>query len=196
MLPGKLGHEILAELKADPRTANIPVIVVSMTENRELGVSLGAVDWLVKPTGRDDLVAAVRRVAATRGSTEQSTVLVIDDEPQARGLLELLLTNQGFRVMLAEGGQAGIDDALRLTPDAVIVDLIMPPPDGFEVVRRIRRSLDGGRVTIVVYSAKELTLEERHRLDGFVDGIFLKGRGREVMLAAIRKAAPHERELV
>ncbi|MEP7384526.1 MAG: response regulator, partial [Gemmatimonadota bacterium] len=170
LLPGKLGHEILAELKADARTANIPVIVVSMTENRELGISLGAVDWLVKPTGRDDLIAAVRRVAATRGATEPTTVLVIDDEPQARGLLELLLTSQGFRVMLAEGGTAGIDDALRLTPDVVVVDLIMPPPDGFEVVRRIRQSRDGARFTIVVYSAKELTLEERHRLNGFVDG--------------------------
>ena len=196
MLPGKLGHEILAELKTDPRTANIPVIVVSMTENRELGVSLGAVDWLVKPTGRDDLIAAVRRVAATRSSTEPPTVLVIDDEPQARGLLELLLTNQGFRVALAEGGQAGIADALRLTPDVVVVDLIMPPPDGFEVVRRIREREDGDRMTLVVYSAKELTRAERHLLNGYVDGIFLKGQGREAMLTALRKLLPRARELV
>ncbi len=192
MLPGKHGFEVLANLKADAATTDIPVVVVSMTEDRELGLSLGAVDWLVKPTKSEDFISAVRRAAGQTASTRQPTALVIDDESAAIQLVRDMLSYIGFRVVTAEGGWDGIARARDARLDIIILDLRMPDLDGFEVARQIRASPEGKEVPIVVFSAKDPTPKERQDLEGLVQGIVAKGNGPKALLDAVRSATAVE----
>jgi signal transduction histidine kinase/CheY-like chemotaxis protein len=186
MLPGRHGHEVLAMLKSDPRTLEIPVVVVSMTEDRELGLSLGAADWLVKPTRREDFIASVRRASAKTGS-KAPVVLVIDDEPATIEFLTDLLTHQGFRVVPAAGGNVALAHFDAAKPDVIVVDLVMPEMTGLEVVEAIRARPEGRTTPIVVFTVKELTRDERRRLERSVQAIVLKGRGRGALLRVLEQ---------
>lgn len=189
MLPGRHGHEVLALLKARPETQDIPVVVVSMTEDRELGLSLGAADWLVKPTRREDFVASIRRAAGIHATTQPATVLVIDDEESSVELLTDLLTHQGFRVVSARGGLEGIRLALADPYDVIVLDLVMPDVSGLEVARRLRATPERRDVPIVVFSIKDLTASERAELESLVQAIVRKGHGREALLRELTRVA-------
>ncbi|HUX33796.1 MAG TPA: response regulator, partial [Gemmatimonadaceae bacterium] len=186
LLPDRHGHEVLALLKSQPETRNIPVIVVSITESHELGLSLGAADWLMKPARREDFLAAVRR-AATRadGDARAGTVLVIDDEPAAIEFLSDVLAHQGFHVVSALGGREGMARAVDAHPDVIVLDLMMPEVSGFDVVRGLRGAAATRDVPIIVFTVKDLTAHERAQL-GDVQAIVQKGRGREALLHALR----------
>ena len=191
LLPDRHGHEVLALLKAQPETREIPVVVVSITENRELGLSLGAADWLVKPARREDFIAAMQRAA--NGATglagdHVATVLVIDDEVTVLEFLTDVLSHQGFRVIAARGGREGLARAADSSPDVVVLDLMMPDVSGFDVVREIRAGAEGRNVPIVVFTVKDLTARERAEL-ATVHGVVQKGRGREALLHALRSIA-------
>ncbi|MHB1863989.1 MAG: response regulator [Gemmatimonadaceae bacterium] len=191
LLPDRHGHEVLALLKAQPETREIPVVVVSITENRELGLSLGAADWLVKPARREDFIAAMQRAAngaAGRAGDHVATVLVIDDEVAVLEFLTDVLSHQGFRVIAARGGREGMARAVDSAPDVVVLDLMMPDVSGFDVVRAIRAGDQGRDVPIVVFTVKDLTGRERAEL-GAVHAIVQKGRGREALLHALRTIA-------
>ena len=190
LLPGLNGHDVLAQLKASPATANIPVIVVSMTEDRELGLSLGAVDWLLKPTRREDFIAAVRRAAGAAAHAGRASVLVVDDERSAIEFLTDMLTNHGFDVTGALGGREAVTIALETPPDVIVLDLIMPGVSGFDVVRELRAHPGGRVIPIIVFTAKDLTGEERAGLEDTVQAIVLKGSGRDALIAALAKITP------
>lgn len=188
MLPLKDGWAVLAELKSSPEEAGIPVVIVSMTEDRQLGASLGAVDFLVKPVEKDRLREAIARAVSSRAQTPHpATVLVVDDEATSREMLREVLAAQGYEVLLAEGGNQGLSVIYEKLPDAVILDLMMPEVTGFDVVRRLREQPPSHAVPIVIYTAKDITHEDLERLSSDIRSIVPKS-GKEELLLALEQA--------
>jgi PAS domain S-box-containing protein len=193
LLPDQDGLKVLTQLKVFPETREIPVVVVSMTENRELGFSLGAVDWLVKPVNRDDALAAVRRAFAGTKAAAVPTVLVVDDEPPTVELLTDLLTTHGFRVLAANHGRQGIALARTERPDLIVLDLLMPELTGFDVVRELREHPECREIPILIFSVKDLTAEERERLRGSVQAVVTKGGSGDLLRELARVQSTYGR---
>ena len=194
LLPDGDGLDVLARLKSLPETRDIPVIVVSITEHQELGLSLGAMDWVVKPLNRSDFLAAVRRVFARTGGKAAATVLVVDDEPPTVELLTDMLGSQGYRVLSASDGRRGIEVARAERPDLIVLDLLMPEATGFEVVRELRMHPESREIPILIFTVKDLSPEERERLRGCVQAIVTKGATGDLLreLARVRPVHPEK----
>jgi PAS domain S-box-containing protein len=190
LLPGEDGLAILGQLKSAAETKAIPVVVVSITDHRELGYSLGAVEWLVKPVQRDSFVTAVRRTIGTLPAGATPRVLIVDDEPATVELLTDLLAAQGFRTMAAHDGREGIEMALAQRPDVIVLDLIMPGESGFDVVRRLRDHPWGRNVPILVFTGKDLSAEDRGRLFDGVQAIVPKDGPAELLSELARVCPP------
>jgi CheY-like chemotaxis protein/anti-sigma regulatory factor (Ser/Thr protein kinase) len=187
MLPRKDGWEVLAELKSTPGKEDIPVVIVSMTEDRQLGFSLGAVEFLVKPVNKSRLIEVVNRAVATTGK-QHATVLVVDDEPKTVEYLTDLLRHQGYSVLPAFGGQQAIDLATERLPDVIILDLMMPEVTGFDVVQRLREHPRACDIPILIFTAKDITDEDRRRLNSHIQAIMPKS-GKEELLRQLEKLA-------
>jgi signal transduction histidine kinase/CheY-like chemotaxis protein len=164
LLPGIDGWEVLAQLKADPGTAAIPVVVVSMLDERGRGFALGAAEYLVKPVAKDQLLAALYRAAAM--PERQHTVVTIDDDPLAIELVRASLEPEGWTVLAAATGQEGLALIRERQPSAVLLDLLMPGMDGFEVVEALRADPDTKSVPVVILTSKSMTQQDKERLQG------------------------------
>jgi signal transduction histidine kinase/DNA-binding response OmpR family regulator len=164
LLPGIDGWEVLAQLKADPRTAPIPVIVVSMLDERGRGFALGAAEYLVKPVGKEQLRAALYRAAAR--PERKHTVVAVDDDPLAIELVRANLETEGWTVLGAATGQEGLALIRERQPSAVLLDLLMPGMDGFEVVEALRAEPDTKSIPVVILTSKSMTPEDKERLQG------------------------------
>jgi len=164
LLPGIDGWEVLARLKADPGTAAIPVIVVSMLDERGRGFALGAAEYLVKPVGKDQLMAALYRAEAM--PERKHTVVAIDDDPMAIELVRASLEPEGWTVLGAATGQEGLALIRERQPSAVLLDLLMPGMDGFEVVEALRADPDTKTVPVVILTSKSMTQQDKERLQG------------------------------
>jgi DNA-binding response OmpR family regulator len=181
VLPKKDGWEVLAELKSLPEVKDIPVIIVSIIENRPFGLNLGAIEYFVKPVNKEQLVEAVRKIEAV-------TVLVVDDEPQTVELLTDMLRTEGFTVLQAYGGQQGVDLAIEKHPDLIILDLMMPEVSGFDVVEQLRAHPEAMEIPIMIYTSKDLTAEDRQRLNSHVQAIASKSAsGKEDLLRELER---------
>lgn len=189
LLPKKDGWEVLAELKSLPETKDVPVFIVSIVENRPFGLNLGAIEYFVKPVNKEQLVEAVRNVMAkTEREPKAMTVLVVDDEPQTVELLTDSLRTEGFSVLQAYGGQQGIDLAIEKHPDVIILDLMMPEVNGFDVVQQLRAHPEAMEIPILIFTAKDLTEEDRQKLEGHVQAIALKsGSGKEDLVRELER---------
>ena len=164
LLPGIDGWEVLAQLKADPRTVPIPVIVVSMLDERGRGFALGAAEYLVKPVGKEQLLAAVYRAAAM--PERKRTVVAIDDDPLAIELARVSLEPAGWTVLGAATGQEGLALIRERQPSVVLLDLLMPGMDGFEVVEALRADPDTKSIPVVILTSKSMTRQDKERLRG------------------------------
>jgi signal transduction histidine kinase/CheY-like chemotaxis protein len=164
LLPGIDGWEVLAQLKSDPRTAQIPVIVVSGLDERGRGSALGAAEYLVKPVGKEHLLAAVHRAVAMPG--QKHTVVAIDDDPLAIELVRASLESKGWTVLGAATGQDGLALIRERQPSVVLLDLLMPGMDGFEVVEALRAEPGTKSVPVVILTSKSMTRQEKERLQG------------------------------
>src|SRR6516165_2557389 len=164
LLPGIDGWEVLAKLKADPRTARIPVIVVSMLDERGRGFTLGAAEYLVKPVGKEQLLAAVYRAAAM--PERKHTVVAIDDDPLAIELARVNLEPAGWTVLGAASGQEGLALVRERQPSVVLLDLLMPGMDGFEVVEALRAEPSTKTIPVVILTSKSMTQQDKQRLKG------------------------------
>jgi CheY-like chemotaxis protein len=186
MMPGLDGWAVLSALKADPALAQIPVIMVTITDDKEMGFALGAVDYLTKPVDWTHLADVVRRLRAA-GATEP--VLVVDDDPAMRDLVRRALEKEGIPVVEAEHGRAALERVARQAPALILLDLMMPEMDGFEFLAELRRQEAWRRIPVVIVTAKELTAEERERLNGQVTRVIQKGGGgpRDALLAEIHE---------
>jgi CheY-like chemotaxis protein len=186
VMPGMDGWTALGLLKNEPGTASIPVVMVSMVEDRDIGMALGAAEYLQKPVDRDKLVATLRRF---RGPRERRPVLVVEDDEATRAVIKRALENDGWLVAEARNGREALESLQRAVPDLVVLDLVMPEMDGFEFVSRLRRTEAGRRVPVVVVTARELSPGDRRRLEGHVRRVFQKGSfSREELTAELRRA--------
>ncbi|MBC9820444.1 GAF domain-containing protein [Terrabacter sp. MAHUQ-38] len=172
-LPGMTGWDVLETLKADPSTASVPVVVVSVEPERGRGFALGATEYLVKPVHGEHLLAAVSRALQhTRtpvpGGTlpERRSVVVVDDDPLALKLVRSTLEPLGWTVHTCSGGLDAADLVRSVDPSVVILDLLMPDVDGFAVIDELRADGTRSGPPIVVLTAKSLTPQDRSRLEG------------------------------
>lgn len=163
-LPGVDGWEVLAQLKADPGTAAIPVIVVSMLDERGRGSALGAAEYLVKPVGKEQLLAAVHRAVAM--PERKHTVVAIDDDPLAIELVRASLEPRGWTVLGAATGPEGLALIRERQPSVVLLDLLMPGMDGFEVVEALRADPGTKSVPVVILTSKSMSQQDKERLHG------------------------------
>ncbi len=170
IMPKRDGWEIIQELKLKPETKDIPVIFCTIVADKKLGFSLGATDYLVKPVRDDDLLRALKML---NGSVKN--ILVIDDTPQDAELVGRFLKGHGYTVRIALGGREGIGYIKRHKPELIIVDLMMPEVDGFTVIEEAKRDPATKNIPIIVVSAKDITAEDRKRLNGCIEALIGKG---------------------
>jgi CheY-like chemotaxis protein len=149
------------------------VVVISVVDNPELGMALGAVDYFVKPVPADELVSRLRRF--NFGGSAKTQVLVVDDERANRDWLTEVLEPAGFGVTTAGGGREGIELAHSQRPDLVLLDLMMPGVSGFDVVEALRSDKATSAMPIMVLTAKELTDDDKRQLTGRVSSILQRG---------------------
>ena len=181
LMPGMDGWSVLAALKADGALAEIPVVMLTMLDDRNLGYALGAADYLTKPIDRDRLVAVLARYRP------DLPVLVVDDDPDFRNLARRTLEREGYTVIEAENGRVALDRLRASTPGAILLDLMMPEMDGFDFVEAVRANHDCQGVPIVVITAKDLSSEDHERLNGYVVRVLQKGAlSRETLLGQVR----------
>jgi len=168
MMPGRDGWSVLQELKDDPDLRDIPVVMVSMIDDKRMGSALGAVDHLSKPVDRGKLKALVKRYS------KKGRALVVEDNDSAREIVARALASVGWTSVEAENGAVGIEKFGDGDFDLIILDIMMPVMDGFGFIRELRKTEKGRSVPVVVLTAKDLTKKERKVLNGNVEEIFLK----------------------
>jgi signal transduction histidine kinase/DNA-binding response OmpR family regulator len=187
LMPQTDGWETLRELKAMPETRSIPVVVLSVVEDRAFGFALGAFDYLVKPLSRSALFEVLSRagVIASRGY-----VLIVDDQPDLRSLLEKELVAAGYRARSVPGGAEALEQIDRDPPSAVLLDLMMPPPDGFEVLYRLRQNPRFGDLPVIVVTARDLSPQDYDQLNAWAQRIVRKsGDPRDVVAQVLSTLA-------
>jgi signal transduction histidine kinase/CheY-like chemotaxis protein len=176
LLPGADGWEILREFKADAELRDVPVIIVTVVDERGLGLALGAVDYFLKPVDRTALLDRLARYTfTTKVKTRPVRVLAVDDDPVALDLIDGALRPEGFDVVAASGGREAIARATAEPFDLVVCDLLMPDLDGFEVVTALKADPSSRDVPILILTAHDLTEAEKDRLNGHILGIVDKG---------------------
>jgi hypothetical protein len=181
MMSGMNGWSVLSTLTADPALAGIPVIIVSMLDDHRTGYALGASDYLTKPVDRDRLLAALRHHRHDR------PVLVVDDDPMMRRMLRQLLEAEGHTVVEAEDGRAALALMNQTQPGMILLDLLMPEMDGFEFLSTMRENPQWRSTPVAIVTAKEITADDRSRLNGSVVRVLRKrGSGQEGLLAEVR----------
>ena len=184
MMPEMDGWSVLAELKADSTLSDIPVVMVSMLDDKTAGYTLGATSYLTKPVDRDALIAAINRHHGASGS-----VLIVEDDDDTRGMMVRIVEAAGFTVIEADNGQTAIDALERSEPDLILLDLMMPVMDGFEFITSLRSRTDRHDVPVVIVTAKDLTQSEKDFLNGRVQNVLEKGAyTREQLLSVLRSA--------
>jgi CheY-like chemotaxis protein len=184
-LPGLDGWEFLARAKADPALADVPVIIVSMVDERGKGLALGAADYLVKPVARGELLEALARATPLPA---YGKVLAIDDDPMALELVRAVLEPLGYAVLTAPGGEEGVALARAESPDVVLLDLAMPEVDGFAVVERLKDDPVTEAVPIVILTSRTLSPEDEKLLSGRIVHLARKAEfDRSALLQLIRR---------
>jgi len=193
LMPGNGGWEALYKLRNDPMTATIPVIIVSVTDQKKMGFALGAAEYFVKPVQKEPLVSAIRKHLAPRADGPR-TILVVDDEVDTLKLLSEVLDSAGYSPLVAKSGKEALEILGRTPVDAVLLDLLMPEMDGFEVLRHIRENPRLQKTPIFVLTAKDLTDADIEVLTRDTRGFFRKAYPwKEELLAQLARAVGREK---
>ena len=188
LMPGGSGFETLFKLKNTPDVAHIPVIVVSVVDQKQMGFTLGAAEYLVKPVQRSALLEAVRKHVRPQAGT-LTNVLVVDDDRETRDLVSDILSSSGYTPHLASSGKEAFLLLSEVHMDAILLDLVMPEMDGFEVLSKIKENPALGVIPVFVVTAKDLTNEEMKLLQRETCALFRKdGSWKTDLLAEVRKA--------
>lgn len=169
IMPDLDGWDVLAALKGDPALADIPVILVTIVDERQRGYALGAAEYLVKPIDRERLASLLLSLCGSSGH-----VLVVDDDDHTRSVLRQALAGSGFKVDEAPHGRSALAWLDRNRPDAIVLDLVMPEMDGFELVDELRRRPEWRDIPVVVVTAMDLSEADRRRLNGAVERVITK----------------------
>ena len=176
MLPGMDGWEFLTQLKANDKLAQIPVVIISMVADSNKGLSLGAAKVLHKPVSSQDLLAALFALGFVKpeASGQGTKVLVVDDDPKAVEIVSSFLEHAGYSSLRAYGALEAIELAKKQQPDLIILDLMMPEMNGFEVVEALKLSKRTAQIPIIVMTAKLISPQERQVLNGHVLAVMEK----------------------
>lgn len=173
MLPGMDGWELLSELKRRQNFRSIPVVIISIVAERDKGLSLGAAGVLQKPFTQSELASALQDMKPKQDG-DPVRILAIDDDPAVLALIRGHLENKAVQLRCAGSGSEGLEMARTEPPDLILLDLMMPGMNGFEVAEALRRDKATNGVPILVLTAKLLTHEERARLNGHVERVMQK----------------------
>ncbi|HET7030784.1 MAG TPA: response regulator [Candidatus Limnocylindrales bacterium] len=196
LLPGIDGWEVLRRLKSDSRTTAIPVIIATVIDEREVGLALGAVDYVVKPMKREALLEAMARHVPI-GAASGLRVLAIDDDPAALDFIAAALEPSGIEVVATTDPYSAMDIARTGGFDAIICDVVMPEIDGFEVIHRLKSDPATARIPVLMCTAHDLDSADKARLGGHVLGIVAKGsEAREGLQRLVASAAAERRARV
>ena len=171
MMPGMDGWTVLSTLKSDPQTTEIPVIIVSIVDDKNLGYSLGASDYLTKPIDRERFSAVLDKYRCAHGDCP---VLVVEDDEAVRHTLGSVLEKHGWIVSEAANGAAALAMMEKETPELILLDLIMPEMDGFEFIAQLRQREAWRSIPVIVVTAKDLSPEDLARLNGDVERVLRK----------------------
>ena len=171
MMPDIDGWTVLAALRGDPQLADIPVVMATIVDERRQGMTLGAVGYLTKPIDGDKLVEIIRRYGAPSGPTQ---VLVVEDDAMQRERVRSLLEPPQWLVTEAENGRVALERLKDTVPDVIILDLMMPEMDGFQLVAALQQHPQWWRIPVVVVTALDLSAEDRARLNSGVETVLLK----------------------
>jgi len=178
------GWSVISSLKADPETAEIPVIIMTMLDDKEMGFALGASDYMTKPVNRDRLLGVLRKHHQRHLPCH---VLVVEDEPAIRHMVRRVLEKEGWTVREAENGRDGLKALEESTPSIILLDLMMPVMNGFDFIRELRKRAEWRSIPVVILTAKDLTVEDRAQLKGNVELVLQKGDySRERLLDEVR----------
>src|SRR5262249_31320976 len=146
------------------------VVLMSIVDQKNRGYALGAADYLVKPVDRAKLMETLTSICGAVAGR----ALLVDDDEMVRRSVRQALEPVGWQVSEAENGQVAVEALASARPDVIILDLMMPKMDGFEVLDQLRRRLDWQEIPVVIITAKDLTEEDRARLNGGVERIIQK----------------------
>jgi signal transduction histidine kinase/DNA-binding response OmpR family regulator len=188
MMPGVDGWATLAALKADPELADIPVIMLTIVDDKNKGYALGAADYMTKPFDRAQLAAVLAKYRRAAPTGKHAPALVVEDDEVTRALLVRVLEQEGWDVREASDGRDALTQVAAERPQLILLDLMMPGMDGFEFVHELHKQPEGQTIPVVVITAKDITLEDRLRLNGYVEKILEKGTySRDDLLRAVKE---------
>ena len=183
-MPGMDGWAVLTALKGDPDLVDIPVIMLTIMDEKHMGYALGAADYLTKPIDWERLAGLLQRYECAR---PPCPLLVVEDDASLREMLRRRLEKEGWTVIEAENGRVALERMTERQPDLILLDLMMPEMDGFQFLDEIRKHDDWRSIPVIVVTAKELTPEDRQRLNGSVEKILQKGAySREDLIREVR----------
>jgi PAS domain S-box-containing protein len=185
MMPGSDGFETLVALRKNPETADIPVIILSIVDQKQVGFALGAADYLIKPVRKPILLETIRRHVPAPAD-EDSSILLVDDDPKALELLQEALRSAGYEVQSVRSGARALEVLANKVVGAILLDLLMPGMDGFQVIRHVRQEPALKDLPILVMTAKNLSREEIALLNRETQGLLLKdGSWKQQLIAEV-----------
>ncbi len=185
MMPGSDGFETLVALRKNPATADIPVVILSIVDQKQVGFALGAADYLIKPVRKPTLLEAIRR-HVPMPADEDSSILLVDDDPKALELLQEALRSSGYEVQSVRSGARALEVLANKVVGAILLDLLMPGMDGFQVIRHVRQEPALKDLPILIMTAKNLSQEEIALLNQETQGLLQKdGSWKEQLIAEV-----------
>jgi PAS domain S-box-containing protein len=189
-MPGGSGLEALVTLRKTPETANIPIIIVSIVDEEKVGFALGAADYLIKPIRKTVLLETIRKHVPIQGD-DDSEILLVDDDPKSLEMLEETLRSAGYETQSVRSGARALEVLSSKLVSAVLLDLMMPGMDGFEVIQHVRGEATLADLPILVMTAKTLAPEEIALLSRETQALFQKnGSWQQQLVAEVARVVP------
>jgi PAS domain S-box-containing protein len=193
MMPGSDGFETLVALRKNPATADIPVIILSIVDQKQVGFALGAADYLIKPVRKPILLEAIHRHVPVPAD-EDSSILLVDDDPRALDLLEEALRSAGYEVQSVRSGARALEVLANKVVGAILLDLLMPGMDGFQLIRHVRQEPSLKDLPILVMTAKSLSREEIALLNRETQGLLQKdGSWKQQLIAEVGRVTGRQK---
>ncbi len=200
LMPGMDGWAVLTALKADSDLADIPVIIVTIGDEKQMGYALGAAEFLTKPIDWKRMASVLHKYRCARPPCR---VLVVEDDADMREVLRRRLEKEGWAVSEAANGREALERVAESRPELILLDLMMPEMDGFQFLEEVRKQEEWRSIPVVVVTAKDLTPEDRLLLSGSVTQILQKGaysqaellrEVRDRVASCVRPATPYTEE--